>query len=142
MSDAIYSTMSKALGQVNDTLRGVFGRDGAVCYLLRRGEYTGEFEKIREITSGFYVEYGLSSRGYIAGDLREDIFLDCADVDEDFPDDFAVATHVAWGIPDCDNRVFVYAMDPEQKDRTHPDGASPTYKAFLTRVQNERYTVD
>lgn len=135
MSDAIYSTMSKALGQVNDTLRGVFGRDGAVCYLLRRGEYTGEFEKIREVTSGFYAEYG-------DRELREDIFLDCADVDEDFPDDWAVATHVAWGIPDCDNRVFVYAMDPEQKDRTHPDGASPTYKAFLTRVQNERYTVD
>lgn len=135
MSDSIYSTLAKATSQVNDTLRGVFGRDGAVCYLLTRGEYTSEFEKVRELTKGFYAEYG--DKG-----LREDIFLDLADTDEDLHDDWARATHVAYGIPDCDNQVFVYAFDPEQKDRTHPDGQSPTYKAFLKRVINERYTVD
>ena len=126
--------MSSAFAKVNDTLRGVFGRDGAVCYLLRRGEYTGELEKVRELTEGFYAEYG-------DRELREDVFLDVAETDEDLHDDWAVATHVAYGIPDCDDEVFVYAMDPEQKDRTHADGASPTYKAFLTRVENERYKV-
>lgn len=135
MSDPVYRTMTDAFAQVNDTLRAVFGRNGAVCWLLRRGEYTGELEKVRELVTGFYCEYG--DRG-----LREDIYLDLADPDEDLHDDWATATHVAYGIPDCDNQVFVYAFDPEQKDRTHPDGAAPTYKAFLSRVRNERYTVD
>lgn len=135
MSDKTYRTISGAIAKVNDTLTRVFGRDGAVCYLLRRGEFTAEFEKVRELTKGFMTEYG--DRG-----LREDIYLDVADTDEDLHDDWAVTTHVAYGIPDCNNEVYVYAIDPEQKDATHPDGAAPTYKALLVRIQNERYTVD
>lgn len=135
MSDSMYTAMSKALAQANDALRKTFSRDGAVCWLIARGEHTSEWVKVRELTSGFYAQYG-------DRDLREDIFLDVADVDEDFPDDWARATHVAYGVPDCENEVFVYAFASEQKDRTGPDGASPTYKAFLTRVPNERYKVD
>lgn len=134
MSDAIYNTLSKAFSQVNDTLRDVFARDGMVCYLLQRRQHSGRLEKVREVTRGWFLEYGNR-------DLREDVFLDCADVDEDFSDDWAKATHVAIGVPDCDNQIFVYEMTPEQKDGTQPDGASPTYKAFLTRVENERFKV-
>lgn len=135
MSDSVYSTISDALSKVNDTIRGVFARDGAVCVLLARREHRGDFVKVRELTSGFFAEYG--EKG-----LREDIYLDCAETDEDFQDDWARATHVGYGVPDCNNDVFVYAFDAEQKDRTGPDALSPTYKAFLARVPNERYKVD
>lgn len=134
MSDNIYKTMAGAFRQVNDVLRQTFARDGAVCYLLKRSEYSGRWSIVRELTTGYLVEYGNR-------DLREDIIFDCAKLDEDFPDQWAAATHLAYGVPDCDNQVFVYVFDIEQKDRTQPDAFSPTFKGFLSRVQNERFKV-
>lgn len=141
MSDKVYNSLSRSFGRVNDALRRVFQRDNAVLVLLKRDQYTGRFDKVRELVSGYFVEYG-ASRSASAEVLREDIFIDVADIDEDFQDDWAQSTHVAYGIPDCNNEVFVYEFTEDQKDRTNPDGLAPTYKAFLTRIQNLRHKVD
>jgi hypothetical protein len=141
MSDKVYRSLSRSFGKVNDALRRVFQRDDAVLVLLRRDQYTGNFEKVREVVSGYFVEYGIG-RSASAEVLREDIFIDVAEMDVDFQDDWAQSTHVAYGIPDCNNEVHVYEFSAEQKDGTDPDGLAPTYKAFLTRIQNLRHKVD
>lgn len=141
MSDKVYNSLSRSFGRVNDALRRVFQRDNAVLVLLRRDQYTGNLDKVRELVSGYFVEYGIS-RGGSAESLREDIFIDVADIDEDFQDDWAQSTHVAYGMPDCNNEVYVYEFSADQKDETEPDGLAPTYKAFLTRVANLRHKVD
>ena len=141
MSDKVYNSLSRSFGRVNDALRRVFQRDRAVCYLLRRDQYTGGFDQLKELTSAYFVEYGLS-RSASAEVLREDIFLDCTDTDDDFLDAWANSSHVAYGVPDAQNEVYIYEMSPDQKDQTTADGLAPTYKAFCTRLANERYKVD
>lgn len=134
MSEQIYKQIASAIGQVNDVLRQTFGRAGAVCYLLRHSEYSGRWQIVRELTAGYLIEYG-------SNELREDIYLSCAKIDEDFDNQWATATHLAYGVPDCDNEIFVYEFTEDQKDHTQPDALAPTYKAFLSRVQNERFEV-
>jgi hypothetical protein len=142
MSDKVYNSLSRSFGKVNDALRRVFQRDNTVLYLLRRDQYTGGFDQLKELTGGYVVEYGISARGYISGDLREDIFVDCTDTDDDFLDAWISSSHVAFGVPDAQNEVYIYEMTPDQKDQTTADGLAPTYKAFCTRLANERYKVD
>lgn len=102
-------------------------RDPAVeCYLLKRGEHSKEFTAT-EIDRDFFSSWDR---------YREQTQFSFATTDEDFRDEFAKATHIAYGV----GTLEVFVIEDAQKDKIYPDGTSPFYKAFAVRDYKERYT--
>jgi hypothetical protein len=132
MSDKRFIKLAKKVARVNTKVTKKFARDNARCFLLKRAPKSKEFTDLAELTEGFRVEYG---------ELREDILLFYSTTD-DMSDIWAQLTHIAYGVPDDKNQLFVYEIEPEQKERTLPDVISIDWKAFATRTPNDRYDLN
>lgn len=130
MSTAVFNQIAEAMGEVNTALQQVFGRDDKRLFLLKRSDFSAGFDVVEELTSGWRVK---------SGETRDDLFLFYA-TDEDFADTASQYTHIGYGVPKA-GKVFLYKIEPGQKEKTLPDVLSPEWKAFAVRVENERYTI-
>jgi len=130
MSDAIFSQFAAGMATLNTTLQQLFERDTTRCFLLKREPKSSGYEELAELVGGYLVEYG---------QLRDDLFLAYVTLDEDFTDIWSQATHIGYGVPDNSNQVFVYEIQPDQKERVTPDFSSHEWKCFAVRVPKERY---
>lgn len=96
------------------------------CFLLKRTEFSASWSAV-EVTSGFFSEWN---------NYREQTQFSFATTDTDFRDEFAKATHIAYGAATLD----VFEIQDDAKDKIFPDGTSPFYKAYAVRDGRERYT--
>ncbi len=101
-------------------------------FLLKRGEHTSEFTEITEVTESWFVNYN---------DYREQMQFEIATTDADFLDYAAQASFIGYGVPDDDEKIEVYVIPDDARDKVPPTGPSPTWKLFGVREANERYTV-
>lgn len=121
-----------AMATVNDALRGVFANAGTRCFLLKWGEHTQAFTNIGELTAGYIVEFD--------DNRSESGLLRHATSTLTFRDDWAEATHVAYGVPQS-SILEVYAFVEGEKDTIDPDGFSNFWSGRIVKVKNKRYTV-
>lgn len=131
MSDATFTRKARAFARKNTSLQSKFGRDSEVLYLLKRVNQKGAFVSITQLTTGFYVEPGA---------LREDISLFYSTT-SDVSSSWKLATHIGFGIPDADDAIFVYEIQPDQKEATTPNVLSSEWKCFASRLKQERFTI-
>lgn len=129
MSDSIFQQYAEGMATLNTALQDVFGRDNARLVLLKRSTQNKTFTELTELTEGWRVEYG---------EIRDDIFLFYSTSD-DIADMWAEMTHIGFGVPDANNQIFVYEIQPDQKEKTTPDIFNHEWKAFAVRVKKERY---
>lgn len=133
MSDAIFEAMAAARGMVNDALRDTFARSNVSCFLLKRGENTQALTLLRELTTGYRVKFD--------DNRSESGLFRYASVDvDDFRDDWASGTHIAYGVPDS-SKIELYAFADGEKDTIDPDATSPFWSGRIVKVGNERYTI-
>jgi hypothetical protein len=129
MSDRLFNQFARGMARLNTALNATFGRDGARCFLLKREPKSKTFDLIDELVSGYRIEYS---------DLREEIFFYYA-TESDIADEWSQVTHIGYGVPTDADQVFVYQIQPNQKERTTPDVNSHEWKCFAVRLPNERY---
>jgi hypothetical protein len=108
-------------------MTNAFAADSTRCFLLRKRQHAGGYESILEVTSGFFSEWS---------SYREQTRFSFATTDSAFENSFARATHIAYG---AGSSLDVFAIAEDQRDKIFPDGTSPEFKAFGTRVTNERF---
>jgi hypothetical protein len=130
MFDAEFiNDLKQSLGALSDNLR----EPGKRFFLLKRGQHSGAPPQVlAELTASFTVSY-------VKDTFRNTILFMSFSTDEAFPDIFAQATLCAWGTPDADGEINLYAFDPDQKDAADADGLSPLWRAVAFRVKNERF---
>ena len=124
------SVITKAAGAFNK-VRDKF-MPGERCFLLKYAEHSGRFTVITELTDSFWIRYS-SYRGQFV--------FQYATNDETFNDDFAQTTHIAIGVPDSDDQLEVFALDPERKDVLKPSASNLIWKAFVDKEANKRFTI-
>jgi hypothetical protein len=126
--------MQSAMAQVNTALTSVFMPTGARCFLGKRDEYSSLFIKIgSELTSGWFIDFddNRSSSGLFT----------YADTSANFPNLWAQATHVFYGVP-ASAKIEVYEFSADEpKDSIDPTGTSPFWSGQIIKVPNERYTI-
>lgn len=105
---------------------------GFRIFLLERGIETKGFSEIVELTEGFTFEYD----GY-----RQLMVLEYATLDPDFDDQIARCSYIAAGVPDGDDQVDIYEIDPSRRDVVPPTTDDPSWKIFLLRIPHERYEI-
>lgn len=130
MSDVIANQIQEAMGFTLSAINQTFSPNGTRLFLLKRSGETIKFTVITELTSGFWAkwsEYRGQMRFRYAG---------TADVN----DEFATATHLGYGVA-VDGQLEVYEIDPESRDFSPPDGASPFRSYYAVKVRNERFTI-
>jgi hypothetical protein len=125
MSNAIITALTGGMNTLNTALTAAFAPDSVQCFLLKRAENSETFTEVREVTSGFFYD-------------RDQSKFDFAPLltDTTFHDHFTSANYIAYG---AGATIQVFEIDPEQKDETKYDAASPFYMAVVTRTK-ERYT--
>jgi len=128
--------MAGGMRTLNTALTRAFVPDGVRCFLLRRGSpATGETQKfivIGELTAGYWMDFDL---------YRNAATLEYATPDLTFRDTWAIATHVAYGVP-LDGKFDLFKQaDSPQKDGIDPTAASPFWKMFLEKLPTERFTI-
>ncbi len=131
MSDTIANQIQAAMGQTLSVISDTFAPSGVRLFLLRRAGETSQFTAIREVTSGYWVRWS-DFRGQMQ--FR---YAGTTDVD----DDFAIATHLAYGVPNGNDEIEVFEIDAESRDMVSPDGASPFRKYYANKLRHERYTI-
>jgi hypothetical protein len=131
MSDVIFNEFASAMAQKNTALHSTFARSGAKCFLLKRETQRKDFVELAELTTGYQIKYG---------QIRDDLYLFYSTTD-DMSNIWAEMSFIAYGVPDDSNEMFVYEIQPEQKERVSPDIRSHEWKAFAVRKTNERYSL-
>ncbi len=129
-SQGFIENLKHSFGEMTDSFR----LPGTAFLMLKRNEHSVGWKTVRQLTNHYSVSY-------VKDTNRKMIVLTCFSTDITFLDDFAQTTHFAWGVPDNDNEITLYEIDPEQKDETEPDGLSPAWRAVATKVGNERYEI-
>jgi hypothetical protein len=115
-----------------DALREVFFDEASRCFLIKEGENSSSFVAVRELASGWYTEWS-EYRGMMK-------FL-YATIEAAFANEIAQTSFIAYGTPDDENKLDVYAIDPERRDVVSPSGDEPFWKVYLTRDAKERFTI-
>ena len=106
---------------------------GTRFFLLKRGGQTERFTVQRDVTDEpWYVGYN---------NYREQQQFEIAVNDSTMADDAALTSYVAWGVPDADNKMDLYAINDSARDKVVPTGPSPTWKLFGVREPSERFTI-
>jgi hypothetical protein len=131
MSTAIYEAKATGMAIKNDELRQAFALDDVRCFLLKRLENSSTWTQVAYLTSGYRVRFD--------DNRSESGLFRYATTDVDFRDDWIEATHVAYGVPDGNGYMEVYAFLPEEKDSIDPDGTSVYWSGRIVKVKNERY---
>lgn len=124
MSDAVFDMKASAFAAKNDNLRAAFALDDVRCFLLKRGEHTSVFSEVVEVTAGYRVKDGLFT---------------WADPDLDVRDNWAEATHIAYGVPNSGDEIEIYGLD--EKTTVDPDVSDVYWRAILVNLPNERFEV-
>ena len=104
--------------------------DGTRLFLLKEKQDAGGYDYIIEITSGHKVKHD---------NLRDQLGFEFATLDSYFANRFARTSAIAYGKPDADDAMDVFAVS--ERDKLPPDGKSPTYKCFGNRIENERWII-
>jgi hypothetical protein len=123
-----------AMVRVNSALAPVLLPEGSRCFLLKRGENTSVFSLVgSELTEGWFIDFDENR--------SESGLFSYATTDEDFRDDWAQVTHVAYGVPDDDDEIEIYAFAENEKDTIDPTGTSPFFSGRIVKEANERYEI-
>jgi hypothetical protein len=130
MSTAIFEAKASGMALKNDALREAFAIDSVVCKLLKRGEHTSVFTTVATLTSGYRVKFD--------DNRSESGLFRYASTSLSFRDDWAEATHIAYGVG---SSLEVFAFLEEEKDSIDPDGSSVYWSARMVKLPNERFTV-
>ena len=117
------------MARVNTVLADTFLPDGARIFLLKRGEHTGAFTSIVELTSGAFIEFD---------DNRAEGGLLRYATTSSIANNWANATHVAYGTT---SPLEVFEFVEGEKDTIEPTGSSPFYSGRIVKIPNERYTI-
>lgn len=102
-----------------------------VCYLIAHNANSKTYSIIRQLESGWFVSWDK---------FREQFLLRYATLDEDFADQ-SDGSFFAYGTPDADADIDIYAVKEDEHDRVPPTETSPSWKFFLTRVKKERFRI-
>lgn len=119
------------MAQVNTALASTFLPSGARIFLLKRGEHTGVFSSLGELTSGAFIQFD---------ENRSESGLLRYATTSAYYDTWAQATHIAYGVP-VSSKIEIYEFVGDEKDTIEPTGTSPFYSARIRKLANERYTI-
>lgn len=101
-------------------------------FLLKRDEHSERLVLIVELTSAYYVEWE---------DVRGQMQFMYASLAAGFADQITRASFLAYGVPDSDGEIEVYAIDPDRRDVVPPSGTEPFWKVFAAKDVQERFIV-
>jgi|GEM_PF-6177589 len=133
MSDAIFAQFAGGMRTLNTALTAAFAPDGTVCYLLRKEGETNTLSVVKQLEDGFFIEFN---------EFRGDFTFTYADADPSFRDAFARSTHIGYGVPDADGDIEVFEFSKTLGvDIVDPNGTSPFWKAGVSKVESERFTI-
>lgn len=121
------------LGEAFDEIRADLFAEGARCFLVKRREHSQKWVSVTEIAAGWLVEFS---------EYRNQMVLQIAAANETgFENLFAQAGGFAYGVPDADGQLEVFAADPERRDAVAPNGTSPFWKIYGEKAAAERFNV-
>lgn len=133
MSDVILQQFNTGLTTLNNALRAAFMPDGVRCFLLSSAENSGKkFEVVKELENGWLIEFS---------EYRQQFRLLYSTNDEDFADEIAQTSFIAYGVPDADGEIEVFSIDPEKRDVIPPTGTNPQWKVYVDKLPNRRFLV-
>lgn len=101
-------------------------------FLLKRLNNSGKFVSVGEVFSGWYVEFN---------EYRGQMVFEIATNEVGFVDTISQTSYVGYGVPDADNDLEVFSIDPDRRDVIPPNGDSPFWKVYGTKVPLERFKV-
>jgi hypothetical protein len=116
-----------------DALREVFFDEATRCFLLKENKNSGNLISVTELTGGWYIEW----REY-----RDQSQLSYATLETAFADQIGQTSSVGYGIPDAENTLDVYLIDPERRDVVSPSGEEPFWKVYVRLDATRRFTID
>lgn len=118
--------------QLNDSLRRAFLPTGSRCFLLKRVQSSGtRFIVVQELTSGWFIEFN---------EYRGQFKLLYATLDTAAGDKIAQTSFIAYGVPDADDQLEVFSIDPSRRDVIPPVGTNSQWKVYVDKT-NERFTL-
>jgi hypothetical protein len=114
----------------NDSLRNAFARNKTRCFLLKRGTQRQIFVELLELKAGYVVKHGQRRNAIYLSHITENNMSDI----------WTESSFIAYGIPDSDNEMVVYEIQP-RKEKVLPDVRSHEWKVLAIKVENERYSL-
>ena len=114
--------------QIFDDLRS----GAAVCYLIKRDGQTKRFTVVIDLVTGWFVS---------PDKFREAFSLRYATADASFGDKLAQSSWIAYGTPNADGEIDVYEISPDKRDKVPPSETNPSWKVFVQRFDEERFTI-
>lgn len=129
---ALVDTIARVQSKGNDIQRRLLMAPGNRCFLLKRGIETKGFSSIMELTAGWKLRFS---------EFRGQPVLDYADTAGTFADKIAQASFIACGIPDEDDKIDIYSIDPDRRDVVPPTVTNIFWKVYMVRMPEERYEV-
>lgn len=132
MSNRVYQNFAKGMATLNTELTKAFERDQTVLYLLKRQPHSNLFAVVKQLNKGWFVKFN---------SFREQYLFRFATTDSDFESEFTEAGFIAYGVPDVNDKVEVYEIPDNQRDKIHPNGSSPFWQAFAVKMENERFGI-
>jgi hypothetical protein len=103
----------------------------AVCYLIKRIGQTKRFSIVLQPLTGWFVSWDK---------FRESMVFRYATADTAFADILAQSSYLAYGLPDGDGAVDIYEISPDKRDKVPPSETNPSWKIFVIRFDEERFT--
>jgi hypothetical protein len=106
------------------------------CFGLKRGKETKRFAVVMEFTTNWKIRYS---------GFRQQLELSYGTLDDSFTDLAAQMSYWAYGVgTDIGVGVLsfdVYGVDPQRRDVVPPTSDSPMWRFYLTRLPEERFTL-
>ena len=102
------------------------------AFLIKRQGQTKRFSVVLELTTGWFVSWDR---------FREAFGLRAAAADASFADKLAQSSYLAYGTPDADGEIDVYALSEDKRDKVPPTETNPAWKIFVERDEKERFAV-
>src|SRR5687767_824183 len=98
MSNIIFNQIAGGMLELNSALTSAFLPSGARCFLLKRGLNSGKLVVVKELTSGWFMEFS---------EYRGQFKLLYATLDPLFSNEIAQTAFIGYGVPDADNQIEV-----------------------------------
>lgn len=127
----LVDTTQRIYKKANDIKRRLLLPDSVRCFLLKRAGETSQFTPVKELISGYFVEWS---------GFREQMQFTLADDTYSYNNDVAQTSHIGYGVPNA-GKIDVYVISNDTRDRVQPDVNSPFWKLYGTRVPSLRYTI-
>jgi len=129
---ALVDTIARVQAKGNDIQRRLLMAPGNRCFLLKRGVETKDFAVVKELTTGWKLRFS---------EFRGQPVLDYADTGTGFADEIAQASFIACGVPDGDDKIDVFSIDPERRDVVPPTVTNIFWKVYMVRMPEERFEI-